>query len=135
MRRILALCLLALGAAPAAWAAAPKPAVQIGLDAEFSLDNSISAQAIEQGMRIAMSEINAQGGMLGGRKLELVTRDNGSIPARGTGSMSLAHAAGRLASTSADCSRSSSSGRATSGSRCRRPMRHRSGRRPSSSRR
>ena len=83
MRRILALCLLALGAAPAAWAAAPKPAVQIGLDAEFSLDNSISAQAIEQGMRIAMSEINAQGGVLGGRKLELVTRDNGSIPARG----------------------------------------------------
>ena len=65
------------------WAAEGKPPVQIGLDAEFSLDNSISAQAIEKGMRIAIAEINAKGGVLKGRPLELVTRDNGSIPARG----------------------------------------------------
>lgn len=60
-----------------------KQAVKLGLDAEFTLDNSISAQAIELGMKIAIAEINAAGGVLGGRPLELVTRDHGSIPARG----------------------------------------------------
>lgn len=63
--------------------AAEKPPVKLGLDAEFSLDNSVSAQAIESGMNIAIAEINAAGGVLGGRPLELVTRDHGSIPARG----------------------------------------------------
>lgn len=57
--------------------------VLVGLDAEFGLDNSISAQAIELGLRAAITEINAAGGVLGGRKLELVTRDHRSIPARG----------------------------------------------------
>ncbi len=63
--------------------AADKAPVLIGLDAEFSLDNSLSAQAIESGLRIAIGEINAKGGVLGGRELKLVTRDNGSNPARG----------------------------------------------------
>lgn len=62
---------------------ADKPPVLVGLDAEFGLDNSISAQAIELGMRTAMAEVNAAGGVLGGRRLELVTRDHRSIPARG----------------------------------------------------
>lgn len=62
---------------------AGKPPVRVGLDAEFGLDNSISAQAIELGMRTAMAEVNAAGGVLGGRMLELVTRDHRSIPARG----------------------------------------------------
>ncbi|MDO8719336.1 MAG: ABC transporter substrate-binding protein [Polaromonas sp.] len=66
-----------------AWPQDPKLPVQIGLDAEFTLDNSVSAQAIEKGMRIAIAEINANGGVLQGRPLELVLRDNGSIPARG----------------------------------------------------
>lgn len=57
--------------------------VKLGLDAEFSLDNSISAQAVEKGMRIAIAEINKKGGVLQGRPLELLTRDHGSIPARG----------------------------------------------------
>lgn len=56
-------------------------AVKIGLDAEFSNRSSNSAQAIEQGIRIAMAEINQAGGVLGGRPLELITRDNRSIPA------------------------------------------------------
>ena len=64
-------------------AATTKPSVKLGLDGEFSLDNSISAQAIELGMQIAISEINASGGVLNGRPLELVKRDHGSIPARG----------------------------------------------------
>lgn len=78
--------LAALSAATAlptlARAADDKP-VLIGLDGEFGLDNSTSAQAIELGMRAAIAEINAAGGVLDGRKLELVTRDHRSIPARG----------------------------------------------------
>jgi branched-chain amino acid transport system substrate-binding protein len=62
---------------------AGKPPVLVGLDAELGLDNSTSAQAIELGMRAAMAEINAAGGVLDGRKLELVSRDHRSIPARG----------------------------------------------------
>ena len=57
--------------------------VLIGIDGEFGLDNSTSAQAIELGTRIAMHEINTAGGVLGGRPLEVVTRDHRSIPARG----------------------------------------------------
>jgi branched-chain amino acid transport system substrate-binding protein len=75
---------LAAGTAllPLARGAENKP-VLIGLDAELGLDNSTSAQAIELGMRAAMAEINGAGGVLGGRMLELVTRDHRSIPARG----------------------------------------------------
>lgn len=75
--------LLLLSLSLGAGATEPKPPVLLGLDAEFSLDDSISAQAIEKGMRIAMAEINANGGVLNGRELQLVTRDNGSLPARG----------------------------------------------------
>ena len=75
---LLALCLLPLAAS-----GAEKQPVLIGLDAEFSLDNSLSAQAIETGLRIAIDEVNGKGGVLGGRELKLITRDNGSNPARG----------------------------------------------------
>jgi branched-chain amino acid transport system substrate-binding protein len=77
------LFLLALVGAPA-WAApaAGKP-VLLGIDAEFGLDNSTSAQAVELGMRAAIAEINEAGGVLGGRRLELVIKDHRSIPARG----------------------------------------------------
>lgn len=57
-------------------------AVRIGLDAEFGLTGSTSAQAIEHGIAVAIAEINAAGGVLGGRPLELVKRDNRSVPAR-----------------------------------------------------
>ncbi|MEN8131091.1 MAG: ABC transporter substrate-binding protein [Pseudomonadota bacterium] len=57
--------------------------VYIGLDGEFGLINSTSAQAIEKGIRIALHEINAAGGVLRERPLKLLTRDNRSVPARG----------------------------------------------------
>lgn len=60
-----------------------KPPVLIGLDGEFGLVDSISAQAVALGIQIATTEINRAGGVLGGRSLELVTRDHRSIPARG----------------------------------------------------
>ena len=66
--------------APAASANEP---VLIGLDAEFGLKTSTSAQAVQQGIQIAIEEINRAGGVLGGRKLELVTRDNRSVTAIG----------------------------------------------------
>ncbi|MCB1908331.1 MAG: ABC transporter substrate-binding protein [Rhodocyclaceae bacterium] len=57
--------------------------VLIGFDGEFGLDKSTSAQAIERGILIALDEINRAGGVLGGRPLELVSRDNRSVTARG----------------------------------------------------
>ncbi len=60
-----------------------KPPILIGLDGEFSALGSTSAQAIERGIRVAMAEINEAGGLLGGRKLDLVTKDNRAAPARG----------------------------------------------------
>jgi branched-chain amino acid transport system substrate-binding protein len=57
--------------------------VMIGLDAEFGLESSLSAQAVELGLRTALAQINANGGVLGGRPLELITKDHRSIPARG----------------------------------------------------
>ena len=64
----------------AATAAEP---IRVGIDGEFGLENSTSAQAVELGVRIAVDEINAAGGLLGGRKVEIVTKDHRSIPARG----------------------------------------------------
>ena len=60
-----------------------QPPVLIGLDAEFGHRTSTSAQAVRQGLEIAIAEINQAGGVLGGRPLELVIRDNRSLPARG----------------------------------------------------
>ncbi|MED5619916.1 ABC transporter substrate-binding protein [Ideonella sp. BN130291] len=75
--------LLGLAALPwAAHAASGKP-VLLGIDAEFGLQNSTSAQAIELGVRIAVDQINSAGGVLGGRPLEIVTKDHRSIAARG----------------------------------------------------
>jgi branched-chain amino acid transport system substrate-binding protein len=79
LRRSLACLALSGGLAHAA---GPQ-AVLLGIDGEFGLDNSTSAQAVELGMRTAIAEINAAGGVLGGRPLELVIKDHRSIPARG----------------------------------------------------
>lgn len=58
--------------------------VLIGLDGEFGHVHSRSAEAIRLGMRIAIDEVNAAGGVLGGRRLALVERSNASLPARST---------------------------------------------------
>lgn len=56
--------------------------VYVGLNAEASHPTSTSDDAIKQGMLIAIDEINSAGGVLGGRRLELVEKDNRSVPAR-----------------------------------------------------
>jgi len=62
--------------------AAEKKPVYVGLDAELGFAGSTSAQAIRMGMLIAMEEVNQAGGVLGGRPLKLIERDNKSLPAR-----------------------------------------------------
>lgn len=81
-RSVAAIALVALAIACSNLKAEPTP-VRVGLDAEFGLDHSTSAQAVELGLRTAIGEINRAGGVLGGRPVELVTRDHRSIPARG----------------------------------------------------
>ena len=56
--------------------------VYVGLNAEAGHSTSTSDDAIRQGIRIAIDEINRSGGVLGGRKLDLIVRDNRAIPAR-----------------------------------------------------
>lgn len=64
-------------------AASPSgPPIQVGIDGEFGLENSTSAQAVELGVRVALAQLNAAGGLLG-RPLEIVRRDHRSIAARG----------------------------------------------------
>jgi branched-chain amino acid transport system substrate-binding protein len=56
--------------------------ILIGLDAEFGYADSTSAEAIREGILIAIDEINRAGGVLGGRPLALVEKANHSVPAR-----------------------------------------------------
>jgi branched-chain amino acid transport system substrate-binding protein len=75
--------LFAVAAAPFAARPAEGKPVLVGIDGEFGLRNSTSAQAIELGVRVAVDQVNASGGVLGGRPIEIVTKDHRSIPARG----------------------------------------------------
>jgi len=56
--------------------------VRIGFDGAFSQLTNTAAAAIELGAKIAIEEINARGGVLGGRPLILETRDNHGVAAR-----------------------------------------------------
>lgn len=73
------LAMLLVGPSPAPGTGAP---VLVGLDAELGYARSMSAEAIREGMQIAIDELNAAGGVLGGRPLVLVERANHSVPAR-----------------------------------------------------
>src|SRR5574340_1604049 len=64
-------------------AAEEKGKVYIGQDGAFGHRTSTSEETIKRGILIAIEEINRAGGVLNGRELELVTRDNRSVPARG----------------------------------------------------
>ena len=78
-RFLLPFLLLLAAAGPAA---AEKKPVYVGLDAELGFAGSTSAQAIRMGMLIAMEEVIQAGGVLGGRPLKLIERDNKGLPAR-----------------------------------------------------
>jgi len=57
--------------------------ILVGLDGEFGLAHSTSAESIERGILTAIDEINSSGGLLGGRPLKLITKEHHSIAARG----------------------------------------------------
>src|SRR6202048_4320692 len=57
--------------------------VKLGLVAALSGQSAKSGEGITRGLTIAIDEINAGGGVLGGRMLELVRRDDESNPAKG----------------------------------------------------
>ncbi|HEY0835501.1 MAG TPA: ABC transporter substrate-binding protein [Azospirillum sp.] len=81
IRKVLGACVaLALSAAVPAHADAPP--VRVGISAEFGVVGSTSAQAVQMGAQIAADEINAAGGVLGGRRIEVVVKDDRSVPAR-----------------------------------------------------
>jgi len=65
---------------PVALAAEP---IKIGLITALSGESARAGEAITRGLTIAIDEINAQGGLLGGRQLELVRRDDEANPAKG----------------------------------------------------
>jgi branched-chain amino acid transport system substrate-binding protein len=77
-----------LGAAVIAFGLALVPAkaadpIKIGHVAALSGGSAQSGEAITRGLTVAIDEINAKGGLLGGRKLELVQRDDESTPPKG----------------------------------------------------
>ncbi len=87
-RRTLVLGAVALAAATAAGVLAPRAAhaaepIKIGLVTALSGQSALAGEAISRGAQVAIDEINAKGGLLGGRKLELVRRDDESNPAKG----------------------------------------------------
>src|SRR5499426_75889 len=57
--------------------------IKIGLVTALSGQSARAGEAITRGLTIAIDEINAKGGVLGGRKLELVRRDDEATPAKG----------------------------------------------------
>lgn len=79
---LLAAFALVLGAGASHGPSPPKP-VLVGLDLEFGHLTSTSDDAVKQGALAAIDEINGAGGVLGGRRLAIVERDNRSVPARG----------------------------------------------------
>ena len=60
-----------------------KEPIKIGLAAAVSGGSAASGEAIKRGIQIALDELNAKGGLLGGRRLELVIRDDEGNPAKG----------------------------------------------------
>jgi len=57
--------------------------VKIGLVAALSGQSAKSGEAITRGLTMAIDEINAAGGVLGGHKIVLIRRDDESNPAKG----------------------------------------------------
>jgi len=74
--------LITLALAAALPAVAQEP-IKIGLVTALSGQSARAGEAITRGLQVAIDEINAKGGLLGGRKLELLRRDDEATPAKG----------------------------------------------------
>jgi len=75
--------LIALAIILSSMAGASAQDIKIGFVGALSGLSAKSGEAITRGMEVAIDEINAKGGLLGGRKLVLVKRDDESNPAKG----------------------------------------------------
>ena len=71
---------LVAGSGPVGAQQAP---IKVALVAAMSGGSALSGEAIKRGLTVAIDEINAKGGLLGGRKLELVIRDEEGQPQKG----------------------------------------------------
>ena len=81
-RSILRFATMAIGLAAGLPAFGAEP-IKIGLVTALSGQSAKAGEAITRGLTIAIDEINANGGVLGGRKFELVRRDDEANPAKG----------------------------------------------------
>ncbi len=79
----LALVAAAMAAGRAQVVAQSQPPIKVALVAAMSGGSALSGEAIKRGLTVAIDEINAKGGLLGGRKLELVIRDEEGQPQKG----------------------------------------------------
>jgi branched-chain amino acid transport system substrate-binding protein len=77
-----ALTATVVGASWPGLARAAEP-VKIGLVTALSGQSALAGEAISRGLQLAIDELNAAGGVLGGRKFELVRRDDEANPAKG----------------------------------------------------
>ena len=68
--------------APARAATAGAP-VRVGMTAELKMATATSDDAIRLGIELALEDLNAAGGVLGGRPWQLELRDDRSVPSRG----------------------------------------------------
>ena len=82
-RRALLAGAAALALAGASGLAAAADPIKIGLVTALSGQSALAGEAITRGAQVAIDEVNAKGGLLGGRMLELVRRDDESNPAKG----------------------------------------------------
>jgi len=81
-RSILRLATVAAGLC-VAWPLAAAEPIKIGLVTALSGQSAKAGEAITRGLVIAIDELNAKGGVLGGRKFELLRRDDEANPAKG----------------------------------------------------
>src|SRR5207248_486118 len=75
--------LLLTFALAAALPAAAQETIKIGLVTALSGQSARAGEALTRGLQVAIDEINAKGGLLKGRKVELLRRDDESVPAKG----------------------------------------------------
>lgn len=82
-RRTFLATALAVSAGLAMPLAQAAESIKIGLVTALSGQSALAGEAISRGLNVAIDEINAKGGLLDGRKLELVRRDDEGNPAKG----------------------------------------------------
>ena len=81
--RLAALVAASIGLSLVSFAAQAQGTIKIGLSSGFSGPAAAAAEWEKWGVDQAVEEINAAGGLLGGRKLEILTADNRCNPTEG----------------------------------------------------